>query len=611
MKKTILFFCLCLLYFPLFAQNFDLVVAQDGSGDYTTIQDAINAIRDYKPEGRQRIFVRKGVYEEKVIVPSYKTNITLVGEDLENTILVWHDHANMRTISGWGPATLSDEKEAQAIASTDKARKIGTFQSYTLRVDGPGFECENLTISNDAMLYYNPSWLSTRKDTAHIGQAVAVHVEADKVVFRNCRLLGFQDTLFTGNADSRQVYYNCYIEGIVDFIFGPATCWFEGCQIHAIANGYYTAASTPAEHPYGYVFYRCNLTADDHVTRTYLGRPWRNYAATTFAECEMCSAIAPEGWNNWNDPVRETMSRYREYGSTGPGARMQQRVSWSRILTAAEVANLSPNQVLYAAHDAWRSNFRPVDFYNLHFAFCDEYKQKGTSYVPGTLEPDLVSSHPETDIEPLVMRLDGVDCTTLVEYMSAAMLGRCNNPLPTDSIMQRFVQALRYVGGRRGNYATRKHYFTHWVLDNEEHQLLTEVTAQLRGAKSQTKVLNFMSTHPQYYPQLEASPVLVEQIRTIEQQLSQHPTFYLPLSAIRKNFSLLREGDIVAFVTNKAGLDVTHMGFVWLRDAEYDEPRLLHASSKAGRVVISDCSLLDFAAQHKGCIGIRVLRLNL
>ena len=129
------------------AQVYDLVVAKDGTGDYDNIQDAIIAIRDYKPEGRQRILVKKGIYEEKIIVPSYKTNISLIGEDRDSTILVWHDHAGMHTPTGWPAFTLADEKQAQADGLAKKGRKIGTFQSYTMRVDGIGFECENMTIS--------------------------------------------------------------------------------------------------------------------------------------------------------------------------------------------------------------------------------------------------------------------------------------------------------------------------------------------------------------------------------------------------------------------------------------------------------------------------------
>lgn len=610
MRKGVLLFLIFLFSLPLVAQNYDLVVAKDGSGDFTTIQDAINAIRDYKPEGRQRILVRKGVYEEKVIVPSYKTYISLIGEDREQTILIWHDHADMRTASGWGPATIDEEKAAQEAAHTERGRKIGTFQSYTLRVDGLGFECENMTISNDAMTYYNPSWRSDRTDRAKVGQAVAVHVEGDKVVFRNCRLLGFQDTLFTGNEDSRQVYYNCYIEGTVDFIFGPATCWFDHCQIHAISNGYLTAASTPAHHPYGYVFYRCQVTSDPAVTKEYLGRPWRNHAAVIFSECELPASIAPEGWDNWRDPEREKTARFRENRCTGPGAKRDQRAPWTRSLTNEEVNNLQLRRVFYHNSHIWDSNYRPTDFYSLHFAFCDEFKEIGTPYVAGTLEPETLSEHPEQDVEPLVMRFNGVDCTTFVEYVSAAMLGRCYNPSPNDSIMRRFVQALRYRGAVRGNYATRKHYFSEWISDNEKQGLLTELTPSLPGVKMQKTTINYMSTHPQSYKQLAASKALVKQIQEVEKRLSATEMPYIPKALIRKIVPELRDGDIVAFVTNKGGLDISHVGFVWLRDSWHDEPRLLHASSKAKRVTISEETLVEYAAMQSSCIGIRILRLN-
>lgn len=603
---------LFLFSLPLLAQNYDLVVAKDGSGDFTTIQDAINAIRDYKPEGRQRILVRKGVYEEKVIVPSYKTNISLIGEDQMSTILVWHDHANMRTESGWGPATLSEAKAAMAATGNPKLRKIGTFQSYTLRVDGPGFECENMTIANDAMTYNNPTWMDDRKDNVGVGQAVAVHVEGDKAVFRNCRLLGFQDTLFTGNEKGRQVYYNCYIEGTVDFIFGPATCWFDHCELHAIANGYLTAASTPAEHPYGYVFYRCRVTADSKVTKEYLGRPWRNYAAVIFSECELPQCIAPEGWDNWRDPAREMTARFRENRCSGQGASLDQRAAWTRKLTNEEVNNLQVRRVLFQQGGTWENcNFRPVDFYSLHFAFCDEYQEKGTPYVANTLEPPSLPAHPDTDTEPLVMRFDAVDCTTFVEYMSAALLGRCDNPSPTDSIMTRFVQALRYRGGKRGNYATRKHYFSDWIADNEKQGMLHEVTASLPGAIEQKKSINFMTSHAHSYPQLEASRELKSAMKEIEKQLSATPTYYVPTNMIKKVLKQLEDGDIVAFVTKTSGLDVSHVGFIWQRDSWHDEPHLLHASSQEGRVTISKQTLLEYVAMQKNCIGIRIIRLNL
>ena len=613
MRRLILILVACLAAGAMAsAQNYDLVVAKDGSGNFTTIQEAVNAIRDYKPEGRQRILVRKGVYEEKVIIPSYKTNITLVGEDRDSTIVVWHDHAGMRTPSGWPCFSIPEATKAQEDGRNKVGRKIGTFQSYTMRVDGPGFECENMTIANDAMTYWNSQWNDDRKNSNGVGQAVSLHVEGDRAVFRNCRLLGFQDTVFNGNEDSRQVFYQCYIEGTVDFIFGPATCWFEECELHAISNGYLTAASTPAHHPYGYVFYRCRVTADPKVTSEYLGRPWRNYASVIFRECELPEVINPKGWHNWNDPVRETTARYCESRCTGPGADQSKRVAWRRELSQQEASELKPRKVLSLAGNRWDANFRPVDFGDLHFAFCDENAAQGTPYKAGTLEPDTVPAEPEKAVEPLVMNLKEVDCTTFVEYMSAAMLGRIYQPTnPNDSVLQRFVQALRYRQGKRGNYASRKHYFSDWIADNEQQGLLAEITSALPAAKSQKRVINYMSTHPQFYPQLAASDSLMRAILQVESRLSATPTWFVPKTQIHKAYPSLQHGDIVVFVCNKKGLDVFHCGFVWWPDRENSEPMLLHASSAVGRVTISRTPIEEYAQSIDFCSGIRVLRLKL
>ena len=160
-----------------------VVVAKDGSGDFTTIQAAVNSLRSFKPEGRSCVYIKKGVYEEKVLIHSHKAEISLVGEDRDSTVILWHDHAN-----------IPDE-----IGGT-----IGTFLTYTLRVDAPDFVCENLTVVNDAMTHNNPRWFEDGRDHARVGQAVALHVEGDRAQFRNCRFLGFQDTVYTGNPDGRE-----------------------------------------------------------------------------------------------------------------------------------------------------------------------------------------------------------------------------------------------------------------------------------------------------------------------------------------------------------------------------------------------------------------------
>ncbi|MDR0414340.1 MAG: pectin esterase [Prevotellaceae bacterium] len=306
---SILVLCGCI---PAKAQSpYDIVVAQDGSGSFTTIQEAVNSVRDYRPEGEIKIYIRKGVYREKLVIPAFKTNITLLGESVAETIITYSDHANIN--------------------------KMGTFKTYTLLVQGSDFRAENLTIENNA---------------PQLGQAVAVHVEGDRVTFKGCRFLGNQDTLFTGNGDSRQCYVECYIEGTTDFIFGPATAWFERCTIRSKKNSYITAASTPQNHEFGYVFNRCTLEADSAVDRVYLGRPWRAHAATLFMRCSLGGHILPAGWHNWNAPEREKTVRYAEFRNTGAGAGVQQRVAWSRQLSSEEAEKYTPQNVLKGC-DGW------------------------------------------------------------------------------------------------------------------------------------------------------------------------------------------------------------------------------------------------------------------
>jgi pectinesterase len=593
---------------PLHAQFYDLIVAQDGSGDYTRITDAVEHIRDYKPEGRQRILVKKGVYEEKLIIPSFKTNIALIGEERDSCIIVWHDH---------GSLPLGD------------GRNMGTFRSFTLRVDGLGFEAENLTIVNDAMTHYNPTWYynpetgarNERQNTAKVAQAVTIHVEGDRALFRNCRLLGFQDTVFNGNEDSRQAFYRCYIEGTVDFIFGPATCWFEECELHAISNGYLTAASTPAHHPVGYVFNRCRVTVDSLVTAEWLGRPWRNDAAVVFKECELPAEIRPQGWHNWNDPQRERTARYAEYACTGPGADRSKRAAWTHELTAEEAARLTPAQVFARPGHDWTPFFAAPTLREAARRFYDPNGGKYARYVGGTLEdsyaavegaPNATKISIETLVEPLVINLDSVDCTTFVEYVTATLLSGAQ-PSATDSIFTRFVQALRYRdGGRRTNYASRLHYFSDWIADNAAYGAVTELTSTLPGAKCRTQTVNYMTSHRASYPTLAVSDSLTQSVATVEARLSRTPISYIPVGKIDRLGDQVREGDIVAFVTDTPGLDIQHVGFLLAPENGNGNTKawgLLHASSRAGHVT-TEPSLAQYAKGLKHCIGVRIIRVN-
>ena len=614
--KLLLSFALLIFATDMHAQLYDVVVAQDGTGDYLTIQDAILSIRDYKPEGRQRILVRKGTYEEKVIVPTYKTNISLIGEDRDSCILIWHDHANLQNTGRFEGVVLGSIADAMGhdnhlIKGSDRGHRTGTFESYTLLVLGEGFECENMTIVNDAMTHYNPDWYNTRSNAAKVGQAVTVHCEGDRSVFRNCHIHGFQDTVFTGNARSRQIFYGCYIDGTVDFIFGPATVWFEDCEIRSIGDGYLTAASTPAENPYGYVFKHCKVTADPKVNGVYLGRPWRNWANVIFMECELPAVIREAGWHNWGDPARELTARYVEYHNTGAGADISKRVAWSRQLTDAEASKVTLKNVMHTSANQWTSNVRAVSFDTAVQSFYDYNLSHGHAarYVRATLEPHPLPADVDKFVEPLVINLDSVDCTTFVEYVSAAVLGRTTFTYEGDSILRRFVQALRYRDGKRGNYATRNHYFTDWILNGEEQGLMTEVTPTLTGARQQQRPINFMSANTRYYPQLEKSQKMKLDIREVENYLSKRFSYFVPSAQIFECYDELQHGDIVAFVTGTMGLDVQHVGFVWKPEGT-KMPRLLHASLSKSSVVVSDLSLQDYAMNAKNCKGIRIVRLN-
>lgn len=321
MKKLLSFIFAAMCAFTANAANpYDnpdtLVVARDGTGQFRTINEAVEVCRAFM-EYHKVIYVKKGVYKEKVIVPSWLTNIEVCGENAENTIITYDDHANIRF--------------------KETGQPMGTFRTYTVKVQGNYITFKNITIENNA---------------ARLGQAVALHTEGDHLVFINCRLLGNQDTVYTGVANTRIYFKNCYIEGTTDFIFGPSTAWFEGCIIHSKQDSYVTAASTPADVTYGYVFNNCKLTAAEGVTKVYLGRPWRPYAYTLFMNCELGSHIVPCGWHNWGKASNEETARYAEYNNSGAGASTKDRASWSKQLTKKEAAKVTLENV-FKIDNSW------------------------------------------------------------------------------------------------------------------------------------------------------------------------------------------------------------------------------------------------------------------
>lgn len=286
-----------------------LFVARDGTAEFRNIDDAIEVCRAFM-EYHKVIFVKKGTYKEKLIVPSWLTNIEICGEDRDNTIITYDDHANV------------------FIPGTD--RKMGTFRTYTVRVDGNDITFRNITIENNA---------------ARLGQAVALHTQGDRLTFVNCRILGNQDTVYTGGINTRLYFKDCHIEGTTDFIFGPSTAWFENCTILSRTDSYITAASTPQNVEYGYVFNRCKIVAAEGVSKVYLGRPWRPYAHTLFMNCQLGKHILPVGWHNWSNTQNETTARYCEYDNHGEGAATKERAAWTRQLTRKEAAKVTLENV--------------------------------------------------------------------------------------------------------------------------------------------------------------------------------------------------------------------------------------------------------------------------
>ena len=307
-------------------KNYDnpdtLVVSRDGTGEFRNIGEAIEVCRAFM-EYHKVIYVKKGTYKEKLVIPQWLTNIEICGEDRDQTIITWDDHANIKAYISPLTSHLSPQK-------------IGTFRTFTLKIQGSRITLKNITIENNA---------------ARLGQAVALHTEGDRLTFINCRFLGHQDTIYTGNAQTRLLFKNCYIEGTTDFIFGPSTAWFEGCQIFCKADSYITAASTPKESPYGYIFNNCTVSCDTNVSKVYLGRPWRDYGYTLFMNCELPRQIRPEGWHQWRPEAVKT-ARYMEYNNRGEGAATDGRVAWSRQLTKKEAQQITMERV-FNINDNW------------------------------------------------------------------------------------------------------------------------------------------------------------------------------------------------------------------------------------------------------------------
>jgi len=326
MKTTLLFAGASLLATAALAAGPkpDVIVALDGSGQYKSLQEAISAapMKTDPAMPRWIILVKPGTYHERIYVQRERGNILVLGEDEEKTVIAYNMHANMPGPDG---------------------KPIGTFRTPTVQIDGDGMIWENITFANTA------GESGRTVDGLKVAQALALRADGDRLEFRHCRFLGWQDTILVNRG--RHYFFDCYVEGSVDFIFGAATAYFDHCHIHELREGYLTAASTPKDQPYGYVFADCRVTGAEGA-HAYLGRPWRNFARTVFLRTEMSAVVRPEGWHNWSKPDAEKTAYYGEFGSTGPGASPQTRVPWSHQLTAEEAAALTPQKVLAGA-DGW------------------------------------------------------------------------------------------------------------------------------------------------------------------------------------------------------------------------------------------------------------------
>jgi pectinesterase len=248
-----------------------------------------------------------------VYIQREKRFVHLIGDNATNTVLTYNLNARMTGLDG---------------------KPIGTFRTPTVQIDADNFTAENITFENSA---------------GAVGQALAVRIDGDRAVFRHCRFIGWQDTIF-GNR-GRHYFEDCYIDGATDFIFGGATEFYNRCHIHCKGDGYITAASTPPNQAFGLVFSKCEITGEPDV-KTYLGRPWRPWASTIFINTGMSDVVRPEGWHNWGHPEREKTTRYAERHNTGPGADSGKRAGWVKKLSCWKACRLTAKRVL-KGNDGW------------------------------------------------------------------------------------------------------------------------------------------------------------------------------------------------------------------------------------------------------------------
>lgn len=292
-----------------------IVVASDGSGDFKSVQTAIDSIPGNHSKARL-IVIKPGTYKEQVVIEESKPFITLRGadKDAHKTILTFDRYA-----------TNEDPKAP--------GKRIGIYGTESVSIRADNFTAENITFENSA---------------GRMAAGMAVRATSDKLIFRNCRFLGWQDTVCL--VGQRMYFRDCYFEGRVDFINGHATAVFEKCHLHATDGGVITAASTKPDTQFGLVFLKCRVTCKED--RSYLGAPWQPGAAAAFIECELGENLWPEGWTEWRGTDHHKTARFVEYKNTGPGAHPHKRPSWTRQLSDAEAKSHTVENIL-SGPDHW------------------------------------------------------------------------------------------------------------------------------------------------------------------------------------------------------------------------------------------------------------------
>lgn len=380
-------------------------VSPERAGAYHSISKALEAIDESCPnDGRPvTIHIEPGEYRERVEI--HRPHVTIEGETADSVRIVGGLAAQMPSEDGSG-----------------QDGKLGTFRTYTVLVDADDVTLANLTIENDA------------GDGREVGQAIALYADGDRLVVDACCITGRQDTLFLGPLPpheakpggfigpkqfaprrvGRQYFRRCRIEGDVDFIFGGACAYFEGCEIRSLnrnmdVNGYVTAASTPEGEPYGFVFHGCSFTAAQDVApdSVYLGRPWREWAQTVLIDCWLGQHIKREGWWDWAKPAAHERAHYAGASLHGPASDAENWAPWAHELDATATTRYAREQVLSGA-DGWDPEGGPGDaaetdslsdngrtvhidtYYEDELAFRERLKREGRSAAfKGTTPEDF------------------------------------------------------------------------------------------------------------------------------------------------------------------------------------------------------------------------------